>query len=159
MFRWLLGIIIGLELFFFLNYMLTGIGVSGYWDTVCNFLCATLFPVPEDLLPGSAIIPDPLMYSEHFEIIRAGEIITALGYRMRKGLPFPPTFPAGFPTNGQGWCDPLKTLLLKGFGKKDLPKNCAVIRPGCKALRVGNIEYIHRSEQRSSRVEGQARLG
>jgi hypothetical protein len=48
---------------------------------------------------------------------------------------------------------------LKGFGKKDLPKNCAVIRPGCKALRVGNIAYIHRSEQRSSRVEGQARLG
>jgi hypothetical protein len=48
---------------------------------------------------------------------------------------------------------------LKGLGKKDLPKNCAVIRPGCKALRVGNIEYIHRSEQRSSRVEGQARLG
>jgi hypothetical protein len=27
----------------------------------------------------------------------------------------------------------------KGFGKKDLSKNCAVILPGCKALRVGNM--------------------
>jgi hypothetical protein len=44
-----------------------------------------------------------------------------------------------------------------GPRKKRVVLDCAGFRPGCKALRVGNIGHIHDSEQHSSRVERQAR--